>query len=116
MHTSQERPGSVSVQLFVSFLFFFLHSVDASRCISCTARTRERIPRLGITTDSRRRHPETGVLLEEIRRAEHNANWLGRHDGEVLRAWEVRKPELEVLDHSSPGRHNSKQATETSGR
>ena len=63
-----------------------------------TARRRERTLRLGINTNSRRRHPETRVLLEEIGGTQHNANWLSRHDGEILGTWEMRQTELQVAD------------------
>lgn len=63
-----------------------------------TASGRESIARHAIDTERRRRNPEGRVLLEEVRGTEHNADRLGRHDGEVLRAREVSQPELHVAD------------------
>ena len=56
----------------------------------------ERIARHTINTQRRRRDPEGGVFLEEIRRAEHDADGLGGHDGEVFCAREMRESELQV--------------------
>lgn len=46
-----------------------------------------------------RRDPESRVLLEEIRGADHDAHGLGRHDGEVLGAGEMRQAKL-VVEHN----------------
>lgn len=64
-----------------------------------TARRRERIFRLGIDTNSRRRHPETRVLLKEVRCTQHNANRFSRHDREILSTREMRQAELHVADN-----------------
>lgn len=63
-----------------------------------TTRRRESILRQGINTDSRRRDLETGFLLEEIRRAEYNANGLTGHDGEVIGTGELCQTELQVAN------------------
>lgn len=75
-----------------------LQSRRASRSISGTARRGKRIRRLGIDTNGRRRHPQTGVLFVEIGCTQHNADRLRRHDGEVLGTGEVSETELQVAD------------------
>lgn len=53
---------------------------------------------MGINTDSRRRHPETRVLLVEVRGTQHDTDRLSRHDGEILSTGEVSQTELQVAD------------------
>lgn len=59
--------------------------------------------RLVAAAELGRGQPEGGVLDEEIRGAQRDADGLGGHDGEVLGAGEVGEAELDVADNVGVG-------------
>jgi len=69
--------------------------INQANLLVASAAALVQILRSLILVETRRRHPQTRVLLEEIARAEHDAQRLGRHEREVLRAREVRDAELQ---------------------
>ena len=51
-----------------------------------------------VNIHARRRHPQRGVLLEEITRAQHDTDRLRRHQREILQPREVTQAELQPDD------------------
>ena len=66
----------------------------ANLLVTATAALVQVLRRIVLINTSRW-HPKSGVLLEEVARAEHHAQRLSRHDREVLGAREVRDAKLQ---------------------